>query len=173
VLGFSAREAAEVLDTTPVSVDSALQRAHKTVDERLPEQTQQATLRSLDDAALRELVDDYMRVWESADVSALAAMLADDATMAMPPRREWYAGREAVVAFVGGLPLRAGWRRFLPTRANAQPAVAHYTWDEAAEAFLPHAIHVLGMEGTQIRDIMVFQTPEIFPRFGLPEQIVD
>ena len=47
VLGFSARETVTALETTPVSVDSALQRAHKTVDQRLPEQSQQATLRSL------------------------------------------------------------------------------------------------------------------------------
>ena len=54
VLGFSAREAAQALGTTPASVDSALQRAHKTVDQRLPAQSQQATLRALgDDRASR------------------------------------------------------------------------------------------------------------------------
>ena len=46
VLGFSARETATALETTSVSVDSALQRAHKTVDQRLPGQSQQATLRA-------------------------------------------------------------------------------------------------------------------------------
>src|SRR5262245_36112961 len=55
VLGFSARETAEALETTPTAVDSALQRAHKTVDERLPERSQQATLRFLGDAALRDV----------------------------------------------------------------------------------------------------------------------
>src|SRR5439155_4462574 len=60
VLGFSAREVAAALETTPVSVDSALQRARKTVDERLPKQSQQATLRSLGDVALRELVGRYV-----------------------------------------------------------------------------------------------------------------
>src|SRR3954452_7248576 len=64
VLGLSAREVAEALDTTPVSVDSALQRAHKTVDERLPEQSQQATLRSLDDQELRDIVDGFVDAWE-------------------------------------------------------------------------------------------------------------
>jgi RNA polymerase sigma-70 factor, ECF subfamily len=171
VLGFSAREAAEVLETTPASIDSALQRAHKTIENRLPEQSQQTALRSLGDAELRELVDGYVEAWESADVSVLAAMLADDATMAMPPRREWYSGRDAVVAFVGGLPLPAGTRRLVPVRANGQPAFAHYVWDAGAEAHLRHAIHVIGLRGDRIVDIMVFQTPDTFDHFGLPECI--
>src|ERR671931_746682 len=63
VLGFSAREAAEVLETTPESVYSLLQRAHRTVDQRLPELSQQATLRALGDERLRELVERYMDAW--------------------------------------------------------------------------------------------------------------
>jgi RNA polymerase sigma-70 factor (ECF subfamily) len=171
VLGFSAREAAEVLDTTPISIDSALQRAHKTVEKRLPEQSQQAALRSLGDAELREIVDGYMDAWESADVSAIAGMLADEATLTMPPLREWYSGREAIAAFLERLALREGARRLVPTRANGQPAAAHYTWDAEAKAFLPHALHVLGLRGDRIQDITVFQTPGAFDRFGLPERI--
>src|SRR6266498_1949284 len=105
VLGFSARETAQALETTPVSVDSALQRAHRTVDQRLPEQSQQATLRFLGDAALRDVVDRYVAAWERGDVEAVAAMLADDARMTMPPLPTWYGGREAVAAFLTGRPL--------------------------------------------------------------------
>src|SRR5207244_10340014 len=64
VLGFSARETAAVLETTPVSVDSALQRAHKTVDERLPGRTQQQTLRLIGDDDLSQLVDRFLAPWE-------------------------------------------------------------------------------------------------------------
>src|SRR5919206_198559 len=68
VLGFSAKEAASMLDTTTASVNSALQRARVTVDERLPEQSQQATLRALGDERLREIVDRYVDAWERCDV---------------------------------------------------------------------------------------------------------
>src|SRR5205823_13897816 len=63
VLGFSARETADALETTPVSVDSALQRAHKAVDERVPKQSQQATLRRLRHATVRDLVERYVAAW--------------------------------------------------------------------------------------------------------------
>src|SRR3954453_17518135 len=107
VLGFSGAEVAEALETTPASVYSALQRAHKTVDERLPRQSHQATLRELGDDRLRELVAAYVAAWERGDVDAVAALLTDDVTLAMPPRPEWYAGLDAVTAFLRVTPLRA------------------------------------------------------------------
>ncbi len=94
VLGFSAREAASVLHTTTASVNSALQRAHRLVDERLPEQSQQAALMALGDAALSELVEGYVDAWERGDVDAVAAMLAEDVTLTMPPMPTWFAGRD-------------------------------------------------------------------------------
>ena len=172
VLGFSAREAAEVLETTSISVDSALQRAHKTVEQRLPEQSQQATLRTLDDAELRRIVDGYMQAMESADVPAIAAMVADDVALSMPPLPSWYSGRDALATFLAEQARLGDWsRRMLATRANGQPAAAHYVWDEDAEAFVPHAIHVLGLRDGRIADITVFVLPESFARFGLPERI--
>src|SRR6266536_5347985 len=96
VLGFSARETAHVLETTPVSVDSALQRAHKTVDERLPSQSQQQTLRLVGDDELSELVERYVAAWERNDVDALVSMLAEDARLVMPPLPTWVSGRDQV-----------------------------------------------------------------------------
>src|SRR3954452_20373492 len=64
VLGFSAKEVADALETTVAGVNSALQRARATVEERLPERSQQATLRALGDDELREIVDRYVDAWE-------------------------------------------------------------------------------------------------------------
>jgi RNA polymerase sigma-70 factor, ECF subfamily len=169
VLGFSAREVASALETTPASVDSALQRAHKTVDQRLPERSQQATLRALGDDGLREIVDGFIDAWERADVDAVVAMLADDATMTMPPMPTWFRGREAVAAFLRARPFagRLRWRA-VPTRANGQLAFGQYLWDAEQQSFVAHGVNVLTLEGAQIAEINAFLTPEMFERFGLP-----
>jgi RNA polymerase sigma-70 factor (ECF subfamily) len=169
VLGFSARETATALETTPVSVDSALQRAHKTVDQRLPAQSQQATLRSLGDDALRQVVQRYVTAWERNDVDAVVAMLTEDAKLAMPPLPAWYRGREQVAIYLSGGPL-AGTRRWrlIPLSANGQLAFGLYAWDDTTQTFTPRAIDVLTLRGTQIQQITAFLTPDAFPAFDLP-----
>ena len=79
VLGFSAREAADPLDTTVAAVNSALQRARATIETRVPQRDQQETLRSLGDERLGEMVKRYANAWERNDVEAIVAMLAEDA----------------------------------------------------------------------------------------------
>src|SRR5947209_800680 len=144
VLGFSAKEVAESLQTTVASVNSALQRARKAVDERTPEQSQQATLRSLGDDGLREVVGSYVDAWDRADVEAVVAMLTEDAAFAMPPLGSWFRGSEALRIFLAGWPLSGAWRwRHIEARANGQPALAFYTWDDDAKCYLPFALNVL------------------------------
>jgi RNA polymerase sigma-70 factor, ECF subfamily len=172
VLGFSARETAEALDTTPASIDSALQRARKTVNERLPEQSQQAALSSIGDERLREIVDRFVDAWERADVDKLVTMLTDEPTITMPPRPTWYRGREAVAAFLEGWPLRRDRRwRVVPTRANGQLAFGHYRWDDERETFVGKNITVLTLDGERIAEITAFLDADLLPRFGLPEEI--
>jgi RNA polymerase sigma-70 factor (ECF subfamily) len=171
VLGFSGGEVADALETTPASVYSALQRAHKTVDERLPRRSQQATLRELGDARLRELVAEYVSAWERGDVGAVAALLTDDVMLAMPPRPEWYAGLDAVRAFLRVTPLHAPGRwRVIPVTANGQPALAEYLRDERG-GFSAHGINVLTLEGGRVSEIMAFLDPAQFARFGLPDRV--
>lgn len=169
VLGFSARETATALETTPVSVDSALQRAHKTVDKRLPERSQQATLRSLNDGALRLVAQRYVTAWERNDVDAVVAMLAEDAKLTMPPVPTWYRGREQVAIYLGGGPLAgtSHWR-LIPARANGQLAFGRYAWNDKTQTFMPRAIDVLTLHGAQIQEITAFVTPDAFRGFDLP-----
>jgi RNA polymerase sigma-70 factor, ECF subfamily len=196
VLGFSAKEVAESLNTTVASVNSALQRARTAVDERVPEQSQQATLRALGDDSVRELVDRYVDAWERCDIEAFAAMLAEDATFAMPPLASWYQGREAIAIWAAGWPLSGAWRwRVVRTSANGQPALGFYAWNAEDERHRPFALNVLSLQGTQIsgvtafiarsaepRDRAVFErypdepvdaarVDDVFARFGLPTTI--
>jgi RNA polymerase sigma-70 factor (ECF subfamily) len=170
VLGFSAREVADLLETSPASIDSALQRAHHTVERRIPASSQQTTLQGLGDEQLQEIVDRYVDAWERADVDALVSMLTADAILTMPPWREWFSGRDAVGAFLAAAPLRidARWRA-IPTTANGQLAFALYDWDANSERFVSHAISVLTLERSEIAEITIFRAPDAFPRFGLPE----
>jgi len=170
VLGFSARETADVLETTPVSVDSALQRAHRTVDERMPARTQQTTLRAVGDDRLRELVDRFAEAWERHDVDGLVALLAEDARMTMPPQPSWYQGRDAIGVFLGRFPLAPDRRfRLVPTGANGQPALAGYIW--RTSSFEAESILVLTLRGDAIEEITAFRDPGLFPLFGLPGEL--
>ena len=176
VLGFSAREVAESLDTTVASANSALQRARKTVDERFPERSQQATLRSLGDQKLRGVVEGYMDAMQRGDVDAVVSMLAEDAAWSMPPLSAWFAGLERIRGFLVIGPLSGEFRwRHLPARVNGQAASAAYSWVEAEQAYLPFALDVLTLEGDRIKEITSFisrstlsRDPEYYARF--PDQ---
>jgi RNA polymerase sigma-70 factor, ECF subfamily len=171
VLGLSAREVAEALETTVASVNSALQRARKAVEERLPARSQQATLRSLGDERIRALVERFIDAFERGEVDAILALLAEDATFAMPPYASWYRGRDAVAEswlMPGGPPPRL---RYVPTRANGQPAVGTYYLDPEAGSYLPIALDVFTLRGAEIAEVIAFRTPDIFRRFGLPDEL--
>jgi RNA polymerase sigma-70 factor, ECF subfamily len=180
VLGFSAREVADSLETTPASVNSALQRARKTVDERLPEQSQQATLRSLGDKRLRDIVEGYMDAMGRGDVDRVVGMLAKDAAWSMPPLASWYRGHDAIAAFLARAPLSGEWHwRHLPTRVSGQAAIGTYSRDPETGAYLPFALDVLTLRGERIQEITSFITrvlgapddPEYYVRF--PDQALD
>ncbi|MGD9571130.1 MAG: sigma-70 family RNA polymerase sigma factor [Thermoleophilia bacterium] len=173
VLGFSAAEVAEALDTSVASVNSLLQRARRSADERLPERSQQATLRALGDDGLRDLVRRFADAFESGDLEAILALLSDDVVFAMPPWGEWYRGRDAVGdswLMPGGPPPRL---RYVPTTANGQIALGTYAIDAAAGAYLPIALDVLTLDetGDGIREVFAFRDTALFPAFGLPASV--
>jgi RNA polymerase sigma-70 factor, ECF subfamily len=179
VLGFSAQETADMLGTSVASANSALQRARTTVAQKIPARSQQTTLRSLGEAGLQALIDRWIDAWERNDVGAFAALLTQDATFAMPPLATWYRGRDDVVEWARLYSLNGLWRwRALVTRANGQPALAFYCWDEAEAAYLPFAMNVLTLGGCGlVADVTAFivrtpgaEDPEDYRRF--PDQPV-
>ena len=169
VLGFSAREVAESLDTSVASVNSALQRARRTLADRLPERSQQETLRSLGDERVRELVAAFVDAWSRGDVEAICALLAEDAVFSMPPWPIWWQGAETLARISAKLAAACALRPgAIPCRANGQTALAHYSLDAETGLYRASAIDVLTFEGERIKEITAFVLPGLFARFGLP-----
>ena len=157
VLGFSAKEVAEQLDTSVPSINSALQRARAAVEERVPEQTQQATLRGVGDDELSALVDRYVDAWQRNDVEQFVSMLAEDANFTMPPLATWYRTREGIRIWATTSSMSGDWNwKAVVTRANGQPALGFYAWDEAEGAYLPFALNVLTFRGREVAAVDAF-----------------
>ncbi|WP_026184812.1 sigma-70 family RNA polymerase sigma factor [Salinispora vitiensis] len=169
VLGYTAGEVAEVLDTTVAAVNSALQRARKVVGKLCPERSQQQTLRTLGDAEQRKVARRYVTAWEAGDVDAIVAMLTEDARYSMPPLTRWYAGRADVRGFLVEAVRRHRWR-FVPTWANGQLAFGTYLWSEERGAYVPAGLDVLTLRGRQVAEVVSFLDAD-FPTFGLPAQL--
>ena len=171
VLGFTAKEVADALDSTTASVNSALQRARKVVEERIPGRSQQETVRALGDDQVRMVVGRFSDALEQGDTDAILSLLADDATFSMPPYPSWCRGRSAIAdswLMPGGPVPRL---RSLPTQVNGQPAIAAYRLSRDGTRYVPLALDVLTLRGTSIADITAFRTPELFPRFSLPDEL--
>jgi RNA polymerase sigma-70 factor (ECF subfamily) len=133
---------------------------------RLPDRSQQRVLRDLGDDAVRATVTAYVEAWERCDVDAVVALLAADVTITMPPFVEWFAGREAVAAFLAAVPLLGGRRWSCRAGAvNGQPAMEAHVWDEQVGAFLAHGVSVLSFdERGDITGIDAFLEPELVGR---------
>ena len=171
VLGFSAREVADSLQTTVASVNSALQRARKSVDERLPARSQQETLRSLGDARIRALVEAYVDAWAKGDVDALRALLAEDAVFSMPPWSSWWRGRDTVANFAKDAAEVCADALSVSVSANGQPALAYYQLNADTGMYVAAAVDILTFDGEVITDITAFVTPDVFESFGLPSEL--
>ncbi|MBV9197488.1 MAG: nuclear transport factor 2 family protein [Solirubrobacterales bacterium] len=148
-----------------------LQRAHATVDERLPDRSQQATLRLLGDEELSAVVNRFVDAWSRGDVGSIAEMLTETASLAMPPTASWLRGRDTIVTFLRRTALDGtrSWRT-LPTTANGQPAMATYLRD-ASGRYLPYGVTVLTLAAGGIAEINTFRDPSAPERFGLTNRL--
>ncbi|MBS2040930.1 RNA polymerase subunit sigma-70 [bacterium] len=155
VLGWSALQTAQSLDTTVASVNSALQRARLTL--------RQADLAPLDSQPEPEVLNRYVSAWKNLDVEGLVALLSQDSTMVMPPYREWYRGPEEIRGLMTWAWARPGRGRGVshmnPLGLNGQCGFAHFLDGR------PHTLQVLDIRQELVRSIVLFHQPELFETF--------
>ncbi|HEX3815780.1 MAG TPA: sigma-70 family RNA polymerase sigma factor [Mycobacteriales bacterium] len=173
VIGWPAKQTAELLETSVASVNSALQRARATLRDRLPERRTDWAPAPASTRSERAVLQRYMAAFERADLAAVADLLAADVRATMPPFPLWMAGRDDVMAALTtswdpGSPAYVGRFRMVPTGANAQPAAAGYVRGRDDDAFHPFAIVVLRVEREHIAELTAFHDPAVFAAFGLP-----
>lgn len=170
VLGFRASEVSDMLDSSEVSVNSALQRARAALDTRLPVDRERPPPPG--SPRERELAARFANAVESGDVDGMVSLLTEDALLTMPPQPLEYQGHEAIAAFLThrekarGTPLRV-----VPTRANSQPAFGCYTPDAQTGIARPAGLFVLTLEGDVAAAITWFAGSTLFEHFELPVSI--
>lgn len=161
VLGWSARDVADLLESSVTAVNSVLQRARATLDRPDSAPTR------LSAAAERVLVERYVRAWEQGDEQSFVALLRDDAILSMPPLAEWYVGRGAIREFFRWAtgPMGSGPFRFVPTRANNALAFGIYAGGN------PFVLQVVETDAHAIACLTSFMYPHLFAYFGLPAHL--
>jgi len=165
VFRWQATEAAELLDTSVASVNSALQRARATLAAANP---QPAKTGRVD----RALLERYVAAFEAYDLDALTALIQEDATQSMPPYDLWLAGRDDILTWWFGPGIGCRGSRVVPCgAANGSPAFGQYK-PSPAGGHEPWALQVLEFAGERIGEFTFFlNTARLFPLFGLPDRL--
>jgi RNA polymerase sigma-70 factor, ECF subfamily len=173
VLGWPAKDAAALLDTSVASVNSSLQRARATLKRHLPERRSEWGPDADPTRDEQALVQRYVEATERADVHALAELLHEDARFTMPPEPGEWVGRDTVIgSWIEGGFGSEGFDDFrcLATRANGQPAVANYLRRPGESGHRLFAVDVLRIDDGEITDIVTF-SGEVLSWFGLPSRL--
>jgi RNA polymerase sigma-70 factor (TIGR02960 family) len=166
VLGFRAREVADMLDITLDAANSALKRGRATLARQHGSEPPDRASASEREQALNA----FVTAWEAADVDALVDVLTDDALLAMPPLPLEYVGPDAVGEFVRRL-FGSGRRyRFVRTQANGGQA-AYGTYLRLRDGdWVATGLVVVETAGAKVRSVIRFET-SVFQRFGLPRRL--
>lgn len=165
VLGWTAAEVAETLETTVAAVNSALQRARAVVGpaEAVPDELTEPQ---------RAMLERYVAAFERYDVDTLASLLREDAAFSMPPYALWLQGPAAVRDWLSGIGIECKGSRLVATAACGSPAWGQYRVDPAG-GWKPWALVVLELDGDRIAGWNSFLDVErLFPLFGLPAHLV-
>jgi RNA polymerase sigma-70 factor, ECF subfamily len=185
VLGFSAIETAELLETTVAAVNSSLQRARATLADRMPAVSQREELSRMGDERVQDLALRYATAIDDDDIPGILSLLTDDATWSMPPHPNWYQGRRAIEVFQEGDVSQIRWRH-RTTTANGQLAIGGYMFDRERETYVGGVIDVLTLRDGLVESVTAFFSEEgldgagasdgyiaavEFARFDLPEEV--
>ena len=172
VLRWKASEVAELLETSVASVNSALQRARATLEERDIESTDAIAPTDPDQ---REFLERYVDAFERYDIEALTALLREDATQSMPPFDMWLSGREDLLKWWFGPGIGCRGSRVIPVQsANGSIAFGQYKPSDSGSGHDPWALQVLEIVDGKIADITFFlSTERLFPLWGLPPRLED
>jgi len=166
VLRWQASEVAELLETTVVSVNSALQRARSTLESVSLDDPGPAAL----DSEQEELLARYVDAFERYDVTSLVSLLREDATFSMPPYALWLQGPDEVAKWLLGQGIGCRGSRLLATSANGCAAFGSYKLSRPGLRE-PWSIQVIEVSGGRISAWHNFLYPEMFAAFGLPPRI--
>jgi len=166
VLRWQASEAAELLETSVASVNSALQRARATLakaDVSAPPEL---------DAEARALLERYVAAFEAYDVDRLTEILHEDAVMSMPPYRLWLRGRDDIFRFFYGPGIGCKGSKLVPApRANGSPAWGQFK-PSPEGGYAPWALVVVDLSAGRVGEMTFFlDTERLFPLFGLPDRV--
>jgi RNA polymerase sigma-70 factor (ECF subfamily) len=168
VLGWSAAEVAECLDTSVTAVNSAIQRARATLGRQETTRRAEEPLSEAQSALLERYVDAFHRY----DVDRLVALLRADAAFSMPPYTLWLRGPDAVRRWLLGRGIACRGSRLVPTAACGSPAFGQYHPGSTQGSLQPWALIVLELAGERIAGWHSFlDADKLFPLFGLPSRL--
>ncbi len=166
VLEWPAVEVAEWLNLSVPAVNSALQRARRTLHELHKED--EASL-AKPRFQLQDLQNRYIALWEQADIPGLVALLREDAWFTMPPIPTWFQGRAAIATVLSTRIFTPGRQlRLLLTRANGGPAFGLYQRESEADTYQFAGLLVLDVKDEQIGSFVVFMELSSLAPFALP-----
>jgi RNA polymerase sigma-70 factor, ECF subfamily len=160
VLRWKSDEVATLLDTSAVSVRSALQRARATLAARPPAPAAPAD---------RELLDRYLDAFGRYDVDELVSLLHEDATLSMPPYDLWLRGPDEIRAWLSR-PETAECANsvLVPIEVNGTLGFTQYRRSGPGGAPEPFAVTVLEGAGGLVTAVHAFLDPAAVARFESP-----
>ncbi|MGW6704551.1 sigma-70 family RNA polymerase sigma factor [Streptomyces sp. NPDC054956] len=171
VLGFSAREVADLHGSTVASANSSLQRARATLADRRGA-TDGPAAEPSSDSVRQVLADRYATAFSRYDMEELNMLLHVDATLCLPPYAKWMRGTPDIHAWLTGPAIGCRGSRLVPTMANASPAFGQYRPHADGAGYVPWALQVVEFRDDRISGITAYRdTDRLFPLFGLPDHL--